>query len=320
VPHTVVAKGTNVVSLSVSVHFVALFLFVAGLLTGTTSLKWTLLPAYASLGGWYESLHIIATALGLLAVFAWILPAQRRHTRLFSLAYFFGNYFLTVVVKPVPWYLPTVAVFGYLTLASLFDQTLDWTARLRERNSSRPWLCHLPRLVWAVGIVIAMGQFAITVCVARQMQVQQAVIENGLRREIGLWLRDHAETPGDTVTLEPLGYIGYFSGLKMLDFPGLASKEVVEARRRLGPGRDNLVHLDLKPDWLVLRPAEIEGESYIQIHLLRRLYELVQVFDATDKVRNTAWLPGRPYLEFDQKFFVFHRKADASADSQLGKD
>jgi hypothetical protein len=97
----------------------------------------------------------------------------------------------------------------------------------------------------------------------------------------------------------------------MLDYPGLASKEMVEARRRFGAGRDNLVHFELKPDWLVLRPAEVQTECYIQVQPLNELYELVQVFDATDKVKNTSWLPGRPYLEFDQKFLVFHRKPEA---------
>ena len=64
--------------------------------------------------------------------------------------------------------------------------------------------------------------------------VQQSVIEDGLRQPIGLWLRDHAKTPHDSVMLEPLGYIGYYSGLKMLDYPGLASKEMVAARKRFG--------------------------------------------------------------------------------------
>jgi hypothetical protein len=79
-----------------------------------------------------------------------------------------------------------------------------------------------------------MGQATVTVCVARQLQVQQSFIENGLRRPIGLWLRDHAQTLHDSVMLEPLGHISYYSRLKMLDWPGLASKEVVEVRKRLG--------------------------------------------------------------------------------------
>ena len=112
-----------------------------------------------------------------------------------------------------------------------------------------------------LALFLVAGQLFITLCVARQMRVQQQLIENGVRREIGLWLGAHARTPHDTVMLEPLGYIGYFSGLKMLDLPGLASKEVVEVRKRLGPYKENQVFLELKPDWLVLRPGEIQDRT-----------------------------------------------------------
>jgi hypothetical protein len=44
----------------------------------------------------------------------------------------------------------------------------------------------------------------LTVQSAKQLKLQQAITENGSRREIGLWLREHA-APGDAVLLEPLG-------------------------------------------------------------------------------------------------------------------
>ena len=98
----------------------------------------------------------------------------------------------------------------------------------------------------------------------------------------------------------------------MLDYPGLASKEVVEVRKRLGPYRENQIFLELKPDWLVLRPSEIETESFVQRGPLQENYDEVQVFDASEKIRNLGWLLGRPYFERDQTFLVFHRKASAS--------
>jgi hypothetical protein len=158
-----------------------------------------------------------------------------------------------------------------------------------------------------------LGQATVTVCVARQLQVQQALIETGLRRPIGLWLRDHAHTPHDTVMLEPLGYIGYYSGLKMLDYPGLASKEVVAARKRLGPRWQRQVGLELMPDWLIQRPMEAQGGAFIDPESLQKFYALVRVFDASDKVSATRWLPGRPYLQYDQTFLIFHRKPDAGS-------
>jgi hypothetical protein len=167
--------------------------------------------------------------------------------------------------------------------------------------------------IFAIGLVI--GQAALTVCVVRQLQVQQELIENGLRRQIGLWLRDHAQTPHDTVMLEPLGYIGYYSGLKMLDCPGLASKEVVEARKRLGPARENQIGLELMPDWLILRPMEARAGFVMDSESLHKFYELRQMFDVSDKVKATRWLPGRSYLEVDQTFLIFYRKSDARPQS-----
>ena len=40
--------------------------------------------------------------------------------------------------------------------------------------------------------------------------------------------------------MECLGYIGFFSGLKTLDIPGMSSPEVVASRRKLGPAKDNM--------------------------------------------------------------------------------
>ena len=139
--------------------------------------------------------------------------------------------------------------------------------------------------------------------------MQQRLIEDGSRRPIGMWLREHAQTPHDTVMLESLGYIGYFSQLKMYDYPGLSSREMVETRRRLGPDNENLAYQELKPDWLVLRKVEVQSpNSLINPEHLNDLYDLAVVFDASDRIAAVRWLPGRNYLMFDQTFLVYHRK------------
>jgi hypothetical protein len=149
------------------------------------------------------------------------------------------------------------------------------------------------------------------ICSGREMAVQQQLIEDGVRKPIGLWLRAHAQTPHDTVLLEPLGYIGYYSQLKMFDYPGLSSKEMVEVRRHLGPERLGEAYLELKPDWLVLRPNEVRTPNrIINPQHIGDFYDMVAVFDASDKVSAVGWLPGRNYLQADQTFVVFHRKPD----------
>lgn len=102
------------------------------------------------------------------------------------------------------------------------------------------------------------------------------------------------------------------SGLKMLDYPSLASKEVVEVRKRLGLYGEHWVWAELLPDWLVLRPPEIQDEKLIDTGNLDKFYELVQTFDATEKINAVFWLPVRAYLQYDQTFLIFHRKPDAS--------
>jgi hypothetical protein len=85
---------------------------------------------------------------------------------------------------------------------------------------------------------------------------------------------------------------------------------MVDARRRLGPANENQAYLELKPDWLVLRPAEVRRPNpIIDPTRLGEFYELVQVFDASDRVRAVPWLAGREYLQNDQTFLVFHRKS-----------
>jgi hypothetical protein len=309
VPHTIVAKATNRPPLAAVELIENVLLFPVQLLAGDSSLPWTFLPHYAWFGGWYDTVQAVARVFGLVAAFAWVVPLLRPQTRMVSLAFYLVQLYLSVVVKAYfPWYLPAGAMLGYLTVGLLFDQALGVASRLRELGWDRGWFRHLPLVLRACAFALVAGQAALTVCVARQMRVQQTLIEDGLRRQIGTWLRDHARSPRDTVLLEPLGYIGYFSGLKMLDVPGLSSEEMVETRRRLGPDKEGQAYLELLPDWMVLRPSETQYRGIIDPTRLGEFYEIAQVFEAADKVRAVGWLPGRGYLEFDQTFLVLRRK------------
>jgi hypothetical protein len=306
------AKGMNLPPHSLGERLLDLLLFPGTLLTYDTHLDWVFTPAYAWVGGWPGSYLLFCTWSGFAAALAWPFPQLRPQTRLFSLVFFLGNFYLTsLLLHAYPWYFPTVAVFGYLTIGLLFDQSLCLAGPARD------WHRLLRAALRVLALFLVAGQLFITLCVARQMRVQQQLIENGVRRAIGLWLCAHARTPHDTVMLEPLGYVGYFSGLKMLDLPGLASKEVVEVRKRLGPYKENQVFLELKPDWLVLRLGEIGNKGLVQPGPLQENYDQVQVFDASEKVRNLNRLMGRAYLQNDQTFLIFHRKSDAGSSSGL---
>ncbi|HXR04670.1 MAG TPA: hypothetical protein VN836_08190 [Verrucomicrobiae bacterium] len=311
VPHTVVAKATNlppIAATALAGNFLS-FPF-RSLLNAGASIWWTFLPAYSWLQTWY----CLPTALFALAswavALAWLCPLCRPATRMLSFCVYAGHYFLSDVVRSYyPWYLPAVAFLGYLTLGLIFDQSLGLAERLPQLNWDRGWLRHSTAVLHGAAMVFVACQLGLTVCVAREAQVQQRLIEDGVRRPIGLWLRAHAASSHDTVFLEPLGYIGYFSGLKMLDYPGLSSKEMVAVRRRLGPQRENEAYLELKPDWLVLRPDEVTGNKLIDSSRLMEFYDVVAVMDVSDQINAIRWLPGRINLQADQKYLIFHRKA-----------
>lgn len=313
VPHTITAKGAVMPPMHAGDLAAALICFPGKLCAGyDVSLPFAFMPVYATIGGWSEGYVSWAQALGLSVAFLWLVPVIRPETRMFSLVFFAGNFYLSEVLKYFPpWYLPMVGLFGYLSLGLFVDQMLGLVARFPQLGWNRGWFAHLPFILRAGIVSLLAGQMFVLVGSARQLQVQQALIEDGMRVPVGRWLRAHAATPHDSVMLEPLGYIGYYSNLKMLDYPGLASKEVVEARKRLGAARQNQAYLELKPDWLVLRPNEVKNGTYVEVEGLAKYYELVQVFDASEKINAINWLPGRAYLQYDQTFLIYHRKAGA---------
>jgi hypothetical protein len=90
-------------------------------------------------------------------------------------------------------------------------------------------------------------------------QIQRA--EEKVRRQIGLWLREH--TPADArVAMEPIGYIGYYSQRRILDLVGLVSPEMVPLNRR-GAGWFAEMQRRFHPDYIVERPAYLLRNSTI---------------------------------------------------------
>lgn len=80
-------------------------------------------------------------------------------------------------------------------------------------------------------------------------------VEDHLRRPLGLWLRAHSR-PGDRIMLEPIGYIGYYSGRPVLDVVGLVTPAVLPFYRRDDPAPLLSMAQAFRPEWCVLRPEE----------------------------------------------------------------
>lgn len=135
------------------------------------------------------------------------------------------------------------------------------------------------------------------------------------RKQIGLWLRENA-APGDTVFKEPLGCIGFFSGVKTFDFPGMSSPEMIAARH-LFERNFPLVISRLEPTWLVVRPKEIERVIGRDRGIVDGTYREVKRFSVADAVEALDVF-GKPYLKFDSEFVVLRREKSARVDLEAG--
>jgi hypothetical protein len=117
--------------------------------------------------------------------------------------------------------------------------------------------------------------------------------------------------------LEPLGYIGFFSGLKTYDWPGLSSREVVEAHAKVGSHWSLIIDY-LGPDWVVLRPREVAEITRQHPTLLTSIYEKARDFDVRREVEQLD-VHGRPLLEMDAHFTVFRRKHAMKFATDMGE-
>ncbi len=261
------------------------------------TLSHTFLPSYFILGGWPAPLVTAARAVGVLCSVVWLLPRQHVATRAASFAFLGAHTYLQYFPYfPFPWYMPSTALLAFVTLAGLASRLAEFTAAGWRRWLGRGVLLPL-------AVVLLAGSTWTLVQSARQLRAQQKYIEEGTRRQIGEWLHAHAQ-PGDSVFMEPLGYIGFFSGLKTYDFPGMSSREMVEARKKVQNDWGALIQY-LQPNWLVLRPQEIARINTRAPDLLPLRYTLIKEFSVRDRVRELT-VSGKGYLAYDETFTVYH--------------
>jgi len=303
VPHTITAKsGIGDPRTPVGLLRTVLELpFGAG--NDSFSLKATFLPSYYQIGGWPEKITQLSGALATVCALLWLLPFLRTETRACSFAFFGAHAYLSYFPYfPFPWYLPSTTLLALLALGSLLDQVLRLADRWQEAEPDSRQPRRLAATIVALAALLLAGNAWITWQTARQLQVQQQYVEEGTRRKIGEWLRANA-APGDAVFLEPLGYIGFYSGLKTYDFPGMSSREVVHARHEVGNDWFALIEF-LQPAWLVLRPHEAARLEHRYAGLLTENYVLAREFSTESQIRGLD-LNGRLYLEHDADFAVY---------------
>lgn len=288
IPQTVVAKALSAPRLGllalpeIVLRQTVLFPFAGGL-------RDAFLPAYVWFGGWPDWVKAYAIGATWVCLLYFLWPGASRSGRMFSFSFFLCSVYGTAA-PAAPWYVPSHAVFAFLTIGAI---VADHGERFRAVRVAA--LGHLAASALLLGAV------------AWQLHHQQRLIESQ-RTEIGRWLKQASAGPDDTVWLECLGYIGYFSQLKMLDFPGLSAPEVVQARRVHGNDWAQLIRA-LRPDWVVLRRNYREHFERHDPTLVTVDYELARTFDVSREVAQVTFLPGRAYLELDQTFDIYRRRA-----------
>lgn len=300
VPHTIIAKSFGQPPITQESILKFIRDFPARTWGGGNSMAATFLPPYFDMGGWPAWGIKFAALLASVCSLSWLLPFVRWEGRVASFAFLLGHVYLGLIAPfPYPWYLPTTALLGLVVLAALAQTLRDVLARIHSATIA---LGLLATLTLGLATCLFTSAYFALGC-ARQMAAAQHWIEDGNRKQIGLYLREHAAA-GDSVLMEPLGYIGYFSQLKTFDYPGLSSPEMVAARKKVGSNWAPLINY-LRPTWLVLRDHELDSLGYSDAGIIHYRYALEKVFDVSEPVKKLT-IPGRRYLEFDQRFTLYH--------------
>jgi hypothetical protein len=321
IPYTIIAKGYSAKGRafdSISPRHLGTLLlnfltFPLRMLLGykSTTTVTTFMPTYYFLGGWHYAVFIFSNYLSYICALYWCLPFGRPQARAVSFAFMMSHFYLShIAAYDAPWYVPNCTILAIFVFAYFMQQGLNLASFLKDKAVKIS--LQLTRFIHILTASALITTLLLTLCSAYQLRIQQRLIEDGNRKKIGLWLQAAAST-SDTVFLEPLGYIGFFSKLKMLDYPGLCAPEVVAAQKKLQSRSWDKLIPQLHPDWLVLRPREIDSIHQIDPLLLTQRYSAFKTFDVSERVKSYRWLPGRGYLAYDQTFIVFKLNKDDTA-------
>lgn len=294
IPHTVLAKSSGALLVEGSL--------VKTLLAMSPQSVMVLLNIFGPIyppANWPEPLLLLCLLAGLAAAVYWAVPVRDRFGRSCS----FGLLVLLVYIAftgaqrlAFPWYFVPACLLAAIVTVRMTRQLWLWPRRGARAGAG-------------VAFVLVVAASGTTLLLTfQQMRIQQEEIENGTRRALGTFLRNNAR-PGDSVYAECLGYIGYYYGGKMLDYPGLVAPEVVRARREHGD-KYELVPEVLKPNWIVARPVEIE--AILKREALRDAYEVLGTADARERLNARGRFTGDASVRFDELFYILKRRDAAS--------
>lgn len=307
VPHTIIAKhGTQVLQSDN-------FGLMAPVAASIMSLPQRMVAVFAAiydfqlLSGpltWPKWSHDLALGLELAVVLYWLLPVKDRLGRLTSLCSLFVLCYLayaSLIAVSSPWYYPPLA---FLSLLTLVRMVVTLPGYLGDKLGGILTISGVAILTLFLGFIFLNS--------SRALKIKQEIVDGKNRRELGLWLRENVKDH-ETVYLEPLGYIGYYSQRKMLDWPGLVAPEVVAARKKIGHPANSPWGTfqwgrgaeETKPDWIVARIGEVNQMKASEF--LSREYRPVRAFNVIGEVLDAGTFYGCSVNYDDAVFQVFRR-------------
>jgi hypothetical protein len=239
----------------------------------------------------HGSIYLLALALFLLGALA---AFRKRDVEALPVFLFLGAYsFYLTLGAPVifGWY--AVPVTAVAVIASCYGL---W--QILERFVAQP---ARERVMWVAGVVYIASLVLILPTTMRSDKYLQLYVEDRGRAEVGRYLHS-VSTDKDTIGLEPLGYVGYYSRRLIYDYPGLCSRRVVRYLRDHPQGHSLIAMLStLRPTFLVLRPREyLTADGRIRYPWIEQDYKLVRVFRVPDEDRQKIPLhEGNIDFEFD---------------------
>ena len=196
------------------------------------------------------------------------------------------------------WYLPPFLALVMIVVAAGLQRIYVWR----------------PMITKFLSVALAFA-FAMHVPFSFGVESKVQAVENQVRTNVAEYLKATVP-PGESVTSESAGYIGFYGGVKLFDYPGLTSKTSVRALQALPPDQRDLPHLvaALRPDWLVLRPWELNSlrEQFPEIaaeYEVVRVFQMSGVSDAQLDAdgANTISFGGLSETDVDEKFIVLRK-------------
>jgi hypothetical protein len=264
VPNTITAKNTAFVPDFPSVtHPGAWINFVGDQLSAAASAHaWTIFAPFYDAGFLvhapipYEMVKVVAFLVAGLAVIG-ALSMVRRASFMPVVAYvlLFAAYrVLYLKLGYFEWYGVPAAAALILVAGVGLDRTCRWLSTASSGRLSPAAIAAVPAVLLALVYVTALPFRTVV-----EARVQHNV-EDKVRDPLGRYLGEVVK-PGETITSESSGYVGYYTNGTLYDFPGLESPRVVSILQKARDG-DLQVHsllslaAVLHSDWLVLRPGE----------------------------------------------------------------